>query len=368
MSASVSAPPCSKEIRRFKIAVNSACPLRCEYCLLDKDAEEILPAELTARALEFFIGSPGNKKKLLIYGGEPMLEFDRVKDITILAKRLAQDFGKVFSSSIATSGVIAQAEHLEFMAEHEVAMSISIDGSQESHDRFRRYRDGRGSFQKIADNLPLIFRKLDSRAVTALICVHPENAKRLLADFENLISLGFENINIEVVHGFPWSQEALEDFRRHMESIGSFIRAETEAGRFVFLESFATSLLREPLQEKMCPLHSCLEIFPSGDYSFYPFPFVEGLQKRPAVSVGTAEAGLIPRYDACRFDAGAAQCQNCSHDYYNLARMSQGNEPYELRTSSANQWINEIILKAKDDGRFRSYLKEALVRSALGYR
>jgi uncharacterized protein len=357
-----------KEIRRFKVAINSACPLRCDYCLLDKEADEVLAPELLKTGLDMFLRSPGDRKKLLIYGGEPMLEFPLVRDVVDHAAKAAEDLGKSLCSTVATSGVVLRDADLEDMRRRDMHMSISIDGTPESHDRFRRYKDGRPSHARIVENLPRAIAALGNRSVTALMCVHPDNAPRMLEDFDYLISLGFENVNIEVVHGFHWPEASLEAFDRHLRSIGRRIRDAVAAGRFLFLESFAIPLQREPVAEKMCPFHSCLEVFPDGALSFYPFPFVEGLEKRPQVSIGSVGEGLVPRYRDCSFDEKSAKCRGCTAEYYTLPGLSEGNAPYELRTRLAEQWIREIALEAKNDERSRSYLKEAVLRSAMGYR
>ena len=65
----------TKEIRRFKVAINTACPLRCEYCFIDKDSGEVIGWDQVQGLVRFFLGSPGPVKKLLIYG-EPFLKFD----------------------------------------------------------------------------------------------------------------------------------------------------------------------------------------------------------------------------------------------------------------------------------------------------
>lgn len=364
----LTAAPFSKEIRRFKVAVNSACPLRCDYCLLDKDAGETLEYDDAFSAVDFFLASPGRAKKLLLYGGEPMAAFGRVRRIVLHAEAEASRLGRSLCATVATSGVLARPGDLEFMAGHGMHLSVSIDGEPATHDRFRRTVRGAPSHGLIAANLPAFFGALGRDAVTALMCVHPEHAGRMSRDFEHLLSLGFENVNVEVVHGFPWSEAAREAFAREFDAIGARIRSEIEAGRFVFLESFAIPLQREPAAEKVCPFHSCLEVFPSGDFSFYPFPFVEGLESRPRASIGTVRGGLAPRWNDCRFDPDGELCRGCRAEYYRLPRLSEGNEPYELRTRLAERWIAELALRARRDGRCRAYLKEAVRRSALGYR
>lgn len=358
----------AKEIRRFKVAINSACPLRCEYCLLDKEADEVLPRRAMKEAVDLFLRSPGDSKKLLLYGGEPMLEFAAVRDIVDHASARAAELGKTLCSTVATSGVVLRDEDLAAMRARDMHMSISIDGTAASHDRFRRYKDGRASHARIAENVPRAIAALGTRAVTALMCVHPDNAPRMLEDFDSLVSLGFENVNIEVVHGFTWPKESLDAFERDLCVVGRRVREAIAAGRFLFLESFAIPLQREPVAEKMCPFHSCLEVFPDGSFSFYPFPFVAGLENRPRVTIGSVAKGFIPRYRDCRFDAGSERCRGCTREYYTLPGLSEGNEPYEQRTRMMEQWIREIALDAAQDPACRAYLREAVLRSSMGYR
>ena len=42
----------------------------------------------------------------------------------------------------------------------------------------------------------------------AIQCVHPDNVDRMLDNFQALVSLGFENVEVEVIHGFSWEAKA----------------------------------------------------------------------------------------------------------------------------------------------------------------
>ena len=56
----------NKEIRRFKVAINTACPLRCEYCFIDKDSGEVISWDHVTGLVRFLLSSPGKVKKLLL--------------------------------------------------------------------------------------------------------------------------------------------------------------------------------------------------------------------------------------------------------------------------------------------------------------
>jgi sulfatase maturation enzyme AslB (radical SAM superfamily) len=76
----------NKEVRRFKVAINTACPLRCEYCFIDKDSGEVVSWKTVEGLVRFMLSTPGQIKKLLLYGGEPFLNFDLVREIALMVQ------------------------------------------------------------------------------------------------------------------------------------------------------------------------------------------------------------------------------------------------------------------------------------------
>src|SRR5438270_5320231 len=102
-SSDLSALTTNKEIRRFKVAINTACPLRCDYCFIDKDSGEVVSWEAVRGLTRLVLSSPGPVKKLLIYGGEPFLKFELVRDIALFARAEAEKAGKDLDLSICTS-------------------------------------------------------------------------------------------------------------------------------------------------------------------------------------------------------------------------------------------------------------------------
>ncbi len=110
----------NKEIRRFKVAINSACPLRCQYCFINKDSGENVSWQSIESLVPFMLHNPGDIKKLLIYGGEPFLNLPMVERIADYARDQAQAIGKSLDLSLCTSGVVAKTEEqLNFLARHQ---------------------------------------------------------------------------------------------------------------------------------------------------------------------------------------------------------------------------------------------------------
>ncbi|MDE2144039.1 MAG: radical SAM protein, partial [Elusimicrobia bacterium] len=209
----------NKEIRRFKVAINTACPLHCEYCFIDKDSGEVISWEHVTGLVRFLLSSPGQVKKLLLYGGEPFLNFPLIKEIALYARAEAAKAGKDLDLSICTSAALPlKREWLQFLSDQKFFLSVSMDGDEATHDAHRRDKKNKGSWRKMIPNLPLVFDAIGKRRSMAIQCVHPDNVEKMSDNYKTLVGLGFENIEIEVIHGFGW-KEKKHLFRPMMQKV-----------------------------------------------------------------------------------------------------------------------------------------------------
>jgi uncharacterized protein len=359
----------NKEIHRFKLAINSGCPLRCDYCFLDKDAGEVLPLALAREAVDMVLTTAGRAKKLLIYGGEPFLEFELLRAIVAHVRRRELELGKQVAVSVATSAAAFRRPQLEFLRDQRVQLAISVDGGAESHDRFRKMKSGKGSFELVRKNLRLAAEIMPKENMVALLGVHPTNAARFFQNFKYLVSLGFDTVNIEVIHGAPWSSQRVEQFERGLEDIRSLIAESFARREFLFLESSYRSFLSEepPSGPGFCPFFRSLEVYPNGDYSFYPFPFVTRPDERPRVRVGSVKDGFVARYRDCSLDAAAPLCQGCTGDYFTIKRLESGTHAYRLRNLASRGLAQDMRRAHGNTSLYREYVDAVNVRDNLGF-
>ena len=353
----------NKEIRRFKVAINTACPLRCEYCFIDKDSGETISWDHVQNLVRFQLSSPGQVKKLLLYGGEPFVNFEIAREISLYARAEAVKAGKDLDLSICTSaGLPLKREWLEFLAEQRFFLSVSMDGDAETHDAHRTMKNGKGSHAMMLPNLKTIFETIGKRRSMAIQCVHPENVEKMLDNYKTLVGYGFENIEIEVIHGFGW-KETKHHFRPMLQKVFDWIWEEAHQGRMRFVVCSLVPLMLKAgvTLEDWCPFHSSMETYPDGNFSFYPFAFVDW-EGRKKSKVGTAKEGVPERYRDCTFDLNTDLCKNCTSNYYSNPMVNEGNDPYRWRTEMARAFMDKVALAAKTDPVMREYLKEALVR------
>ena len=346
----------NKKIRKLKIAVTSDCVLRCSHCNIDKSLGHTVRFKDALKAVDILMASPGKKKRLEIYGGEPFLKFELVKKIVKAARTARNKYLKNLSISIATNGILLNSSHLKFLKDNKINISISVSGSEKSHDLNRVFPDGTGSYKKLKNNLKGVFAALDAKDIVALLCVDPANAKSLYSDFLKVIGLGFKIINIECVHGKEWSKEDFLNLKSNLVKIKSHIMSEIKKGSGVYLEPFTEFIHTENDNDSFdCPFLKDLELYPDGSYSFYPYSFINYEKDIKTAIIGTAQKGFKKRYEECRIKS--KKCFDCVRNYYAIEGLSSGSFAYSLRTDIFKSAMFDILKRAKTDLRFKEYVK-----------
>ena len=358
-------PALGTEIHRFKIALTSDCPQRCGYCCIDKNDSRTLTVELAERAVELFLRSPGRVKNLYLYGGEPFLRFGELKGAVVYARREAERLDKHLAILVSTGGTCLSDDQLFFLRDADVGLCFSLDGKPETQDRYRRLKGGKSSFGRVVKNVERAFAALGVPKVGVSQGVHPETVSGLFDNYRFLTSLGFQNTNLEIIQGVPWTPENKRELSENLRRQKDFLLWNIERCRFLFPLSvceFAVSFGNPAFS--MCPFHSSFEVFPDGHYSFYPYPFLRE-QEVASVSLGTVESGL-GRYQDCRFDAGSDGCRDCARTYYSLERFPDG-DPVILRNRAALSTLTDILELSRTSRVHSEYLRESVRRSYSGF-
>ena len=149
----------NKQIYLLRLAITTECILRCRYCFVRK-SNKVISYPRAIKALNLFLESPGNKKILIIYGGEPLLYFNLLKKIIIFAQRRAEALKKFLIVSLGTNGILLNQNQLNFFKETNTKLAISIDGQKKFHDKFRVFKNQMGSFDDIFNKIPLILKNV----------------------------------------------------------------------------------------------------------------------------------------------------------------------------------------------------------------
>ena len=183
-----------------------ACNLRCEYCFAG-DGEysggtKLMPFRVAKKAVDLLLSKSGTKKNVEIdfFGGEPMLNFDVVKQTVAYAFKEQYKYDKQVHFTITTNGTILDEEQLEFINENMDNVVISVDGRKHVHDRFRLYPNGNGSYDLAIENAKKIVAGRNGKSYFVRGTFTRENLD-FSNDVKHLASFGFRDISIEPVTG-----------------------------------------------------------------------------------------------------------------------------------------------------------------------
>lgn len=130
-------------INTFYLKFNNCCNLSCGYCRINKtrDTKECLLSEETAvRAVSVMkaLGAKG----VGIHGGEPMMEAEHLKCIISAIRAYDADF----AIGLTCNGTLVDEKLAKFLSEKQVLVSVELDGSKDTHDQYKRYNNGKSSF------------------------------------------------------------------------------------------------------------------------------------------------------------------------------------------------------------------------------
>ena len=180
------------------------CNLRCKYCFASTGdfgkGRKLMTFETGKKAIDFLLEKSLDRKNLELdfFGGEPLMNFDVVKQIVEYARSREAEYGKKFRFTITTNGVLLDDDKIDFINREMSNVVLSIDGRKEVNDYMRKRVDGSGCYDKI---MPA-FKKLVEKRGDKEYYVRGTFTKNNL-DFSNdvfdLYNNGFDQISVEPV-------------------------------------------------------------------------------------------------------------------------------------------------------------------------
>lgn len=138
------------------IMPTEGCNFRCPYCY-----EDHAPISMTRRMLDqiqaYIAEQAPNFKRISIgwFGGEPTLCKDVIMETSELVQKLQEENGFQFVSHMTTNGYLLSLDNFrQYYSAGITSYQITLDGWE--HDKTRPHVTGKGTLQKILDNLTAI--------------------------------------------------------------------------------------------------------------------------------------------------------------------------------------------------------------------
>ncbi len=195
------------------------CNLRCRYCFASTGdfhgERSLLPLETGKKALDWLVAHSGNRHQLEVdfFGGEPLMNWQVVKDLVAYARSIEKDAGKNFRFTLTTNGVLLDDEVTEFCNREMHNVVLSLDGRKEVNDRFRVDVAGNGSYERIVPNFQRFVAARGDKSYY-MRGTYTHYNPDFTNDLFHMADLGFTELSMEPVVCAPGDPCALteEDF------------------------------------------------------------------------------------------------------------------------------------------------------------
>lgn len=206
------------ELLRLTILTHGDCNFRCLYCY--EQFENVPMSQQTMDNIVKFTEEKlknGNYKILRAswFGGEPLLGYKTILYLSDKFQELAIQYDVEFIADMTTNGYLLDKRKFQVLVEKCkcTTYQITIDGTKESHDQQRVMKNGKGTFERIYNNLL--------------------EAKASLLDFVIILRFNISKVNFNQVQGFmdlegiPFKTDARFYFMyRNVENWGQGQRTE----------------------------------------------------------------------------------------------------------------------------------------------
>ncbi len=197
--------PREQFVKALCLHVAHSCNLACDYCFAQGGnfggKHSLMPFEVGKAAIDFVISKSGTRRNIEVdlFGGEPLMNFDAVKQIVEYAKVEGEKHKKNFRFTITTNGLLLDDDIIAYINANMDNIVLSLDGRKAVNDKHRVTRSGSGSYDTI---VPKIKQLIDGRTRSYYVRgTFTRDNLDFTQDVQHMVDLGFRNLSIEPAVG-----------------------------------------------------------------------------------------------------------------------------------------------------------------------
>ena len=196
--------------RQFILKVHSRCNLSCTYCYVYAMGDQTWRSVPTTMSQQVIarVGERISQHvrqhdldhiEVVFHGGEPLLAgVHTLREAASVIRRCLPSTAAV-SFATQTNGVLLNANALRALAEEDIRVAVSLDGTRRSHDRHRRKGNGRGSHAEAVRAVRLLGSSPFRRLFAGLLCVIDLEADPV-ATYEELLEFAPPTVDFLLPH------------------------------------------------------------------------------------------------------------------------------------------------------------------------
>ena len=203
-------------VKALCLHIAHTCNLNCSYCFASQGKyhgdRAVMSFEVGKRALDFLVENSGSRRNLEVdfFGGEPLMNFDVVKQLVEYARSIEKEKGKNFRFTLTTNGLLIDDDVIDFANREMSNVVLSLDGRKHIHDRYRVDYAGNGSWERIVPKFQKLVEARGGKNYYMRGTFTHANPD-FLEDIKEMLKLGFTELSMEPVVSAPGDSEELTD-------------------------------------------------------------------------------------------------------------------------------------------------------------
>jgi uncharacterized protein len=178
---------------------NGGCNLLCRYCYVMPEQPRTLKLSLDEHNLYIrkLLEFAGEREIVIVFiGGEPILNFPVIRQVVEYWRGPSEKIGAIGAERLRfglfSNLTLITRDIAQWIRQHGVLVSTSLDGPEDIHDAFRQDRAGKGSFGATMRGLEM----LRGQGVDVGVVTTVTDPDRVLDIFEFLAAIGIRRTNI----------------------------------------------------------------------------------------------------------------------------------------------------------------------------
>ena len=239
-------------IKLHIFVVSLRCEHSCHYCQVSRVSTSRalydMSSQTAAKALELVFASPAQELKIEFQGGEPLLNFEVIRQVVEDAEKRADETNRKIEFVITTNLALVTDEILGYCRDHSIWISTSLDGPAFIHNA-NRPRPEQNSHELTIAGIERTREFLGHNAVSAVMTATSLSLKHPREIIDEYLEQGFNSIFLRSISPYGF---ALKTGKKVGYGIDEFLDFYTQALDYIiklnkrgiwFTETFSRNIL-----------------------------------------------------------------------------------------------------------------------------
>ncbi len=332
----------SSPLKAMCLHVSHDCNLRCRYCFAGQGsyggANKIMSLEVAKAAIDFLVEKSVGRRNLEVdfFGGEPLMNFQVVKETVAYARSLEEKYGKHFRFTTTTNGILLDEEKAEFLNREMNNVVLSLDGRREVNDAMRPNAGGKGSYDTIVPRYQKFVAQRGDKDYYVRGTFTRENLD-FTEDVLHMAELGFDQVSVEPVVSdpklpFSITEEDVPRVCEEYDRLALEVLDRKRKGKGFNFFHFMLDLDQGPCAIKRLRGCGCGNEYAAVDPDGNVFPCHQFVGK-PEWKMGSVLTGEYDLEQKARFARANVyskdKCRTCWAKFYCSGGCNANNQEYE---------------------------------------